>query len=114
MTAIPVSSFRTVPQPRLRMTSRGRRVLLALASAPLMLAALLYAVNGGGATATDSGAPVEYVTVLPGQSLWAVAEQIAPHDDPREVIDDLVSYNALTEDAVRAGERLAIPSAYLD
>ena len=29
-----------------------------------------------------------YVTVAPGDSLWSIAETIAPHADPRDVVDD--------------------------
>ncbi|MDM4762543.1 LysM peptidoglycan-binding domain-containing protein [Galbitalea sp. SE-J8] len=102
------------PRSRLRLTTRGRRVLLVLATVPLIVAALVYALNGGGATATDSSGSLEYVTVLPGDSLWSIAEQLAPRSDPRDVIDAIVDANGLTDESVRAGERLAIPAAYGD
>lgn len=110
MTAI---AYQPVTQPHLRMTARGRRVLLALAATPLVIAALVMALNGGMATATDSSAPVQYVTVQSGQSLWSLAQQIAPHADPRDVVADIASYNGLADSSVQVGERLAVPSKYV-
>lgn len=102
------------PQPRLRLTARGRRVLLALVVAPLVAVITAVAVNGGVATATSESTVTEYVTVEAGQSLWTVAQSIAPNDDPREVIAAIESLNGLETSAVTAGERLAIPSRYAD
>ena len=58
--------------PRLRLTQRGRGVLTFLAATPLVIAAFVFALNGGGATASLEGStvPFEYVTVESGQSLW--------------------------------------------
>ena len=76
--------------PRLRLTKRGRGVLTTLAAAPLVIAALVFALNGGMATATLEGteAGLQYVTVDTGQGLWEVAETVAPNADPRDVIAD--------------------------
>src|SRR5690606_12446223 len=86
------AALRTRPEvrpaaPRLRITRRGRRVLTSLAAAPLVLAAFLFALNGGGAIASlESGAPLERITVSSGQSLWQIAGQLAPAADPNDVI----------------------------
>lgn len=103
------------PQPKLRLTRRGRGVLLALAAAPIVIAALFFSLNGGGATASLEGATVsfEYVTVDAGQSLWQVAESIAPTADPRDVIDAIVRFNQLESADVYAGQEIAIPLEYL-
>jgi hypothetical protein len=52
------------------------------------------------------------VTINAGESLWQVAERIAPASDPRDVVADIVSLNQLTSSSVEAGQRVAIPSAY--
>ena len=102
------------PLPRLRITARGRAVIMVLVAAPIVAASLVLALNGGGAIATDSGAstPLESVTVLSGQSLWQLAEELAPHADPREFITDVLAVNTLASAEVRAGQRLEIPSEY--
>jgi hypothetical protein len=103
----------SVRKAHLRLTRRGRGVLIVLASVPLVVG-LIFMVNAGGAAATDSGAPTHfgYVTVEAGQSLWAIAEKVAPNADPREVIADIVSLNQLEGGVVSPGERIAIPAQY--
>lgn len=101
-------------QPPLRLTARGRRVLTVLAAVPLAIAALAVALNGGMATATSGSGPVAFqrVTVQAGQSLWQLAESLAPAADPRDVISDIVHLNQLSGADVRAGQQLAIPAQY--
>lgn len=100
--------------PHLRLTRRGRRVFTALAAVPLVVGALVFALNGGGATASADLATgdFQYVTVESGQSLWQLAESLAPGADPREVVADIVLLNQLEGSVVYPGERLAIPVAY--
>jgi hypothetical protein len=103
-----------VRSPRLRLTTRGRAVLMFLAATPLVVGALVFALNGGGATASLSGsdASFQYVTVDAGETLWQVAEQIAPNADPRDVIQQLMQLNQLETADVFAGVELAIPPQY--
>jgi len=98
--------------PKLRLTQRGRGVLMFLAATPLVIAAFLFALNGGGATASLEGSsvPFEYVTVEAGQTMWQLAEQVAPQSDPRDTIAQLVQFNQLTGSDVYAGQQLAIPA----
>lgn len=111
----PVRSVGTTARPKLRLTRRGRGVLLTLTAVPIVIAALLLSLNGGGATASLDGASIEfqYVTVDTGQTLWGVAETIAPTSDPRDVIDAIVRFNHLVSADVYAGQELAIPVEYL-
>lgn len=99
---------------RLKLTRRGRAVLTTLAAVPLIAGALFLALNGGGAVASGDQARVQfqYVTVESGQSLWSIAEKVAPSADPRDVITEIVSLNQLDSAVVSPGQRLAIPSEY--
>ena len=97
----------------LRLTGRGRLVLRGLVVA-LML--VVMATSGlalaRGARATDGPAAAVVVqthVVLPGETLWAIAQQVAPHDDPRDTVARIVEFNSLTTTAVQAGQRLALP-----
>ena len=99
-------------QPRLRLTRRGRAVFTALAAIPVVVGVMLFALNGGGATATSSSGELELVTVQAGQSLWQLAEEIAPQNDPRDVISDILAVNDLESGSVQAGQRLALPARY--
>ncbi|HEY2557153.1 MAG TPA: LysM peptidoglycan-binding domain-containing protein [Diaminobutyricibacter sp.] len=98
----------------LRLTRRGRAVITSLAAVPLVVGAFLFAMNGGGAIATGPTAHTQfaYVTVHSGQSLWSIAEKVAPSADPRDVIADIVSLNQLQSAVVTPGQRIAIPAQY--
>lgn len=101
---------------RLRLTVRGRRVLAALAALPAVVAIGVAVISGGSALASrDDGAPAEAfttITVSSGDSLWSIAEAVAPQADPRDVVDAIVRLNALDDVTVRAGHSLAIPAEY--
>ena len=101
---------------RLRLTRRGRRVIAGLAALPAVAGIVAALVVGGGAAfaARDAGGPVHFrtVTVAPGQSLWAVAQEVAPQADPRDVVDSIVRLNALDSVTVDPGQLLAIPAEY--
>ena len=100
--------------PRLRLTRRGRRLITTLVAVPLVVGALFTILNGGSATATASGstAPLEYVSVEYGQSLWQLAESIAPEADPRDVVSDILTFNQLESSVLTPGQQLAVPVQY--
>ncbi len=98
---------------RLRLTARGRAVLLLLVAVPVAAWLLIAQMNGGAAPGTrDAGTPVPVVAVQAGESLWTIAEQVAPNADPRDVIYAIVAYNHLPSVDVFAGEQLGIPAPY--
>ena len=82
---------------RLRLTLRGRRVLAVVAALPAVIAIAVAMISGGTALASrDAGAPAgsfETVTVMHGDSLWSIAEEVAPLADPRDVVDAIVRLN---------------------
>jgi hypothetical protein len=104
------------PRTRLRLTRRGRVVFTTLAALPIVIGSIAVAVNGGVAaaegTATVGATAFEYITIESGQSLWQLAESIAPAQDPRDVISDIVNLNQLPSEAVQPGQRLALPAGY--
>ena len=103
-----------IAQPHLRITRRGRAVLTLLIAIPLAIGAAVAGVGAIGAAAGTQGsaATFQYVTVEPGESLWQVAEAVAPTADPRDVVADILTLNNLSSGEVQPGQRLAIPSRY--
>lgn len=106
----------TAPTSRLRITARGRRVVASLVALPLAIALGLAVVGGGAALASnEAGAPAgsfTEITVMSGQTLWSIAEELAPAADPRDVIAQITRLNALSGGSVTAGQRIAIPAEY--
>ena len=103
------------PATRLRMTARGRRVLVALVTLPLAAGIGFAVLSGGAATAsgdTAVTADFETVTVLPGDTLWAIAESVAPGVDPRDAMHEIEKLNALSGSGLQVGQQLAIPAEY--
>jgi LysM repeat protein len=92
----------------------GLGVIVALVLAVLASAALLL---GPGATpAAASGdktvhAKATIVTVRSGETLWSIANRVAPAADPRETVMALQELNNLASPTVYVGERLIIPMA---
>lgn len=98
------------PRASIKLTARGR-VVVALAAAFLSL--LGWITWGGGtadASAKPSGTVTQYVVVQPGESLWAIAADIAPSKDPREVILRMRELNNLGTDHVYPGQALVVPA----
>ncbi|MFD5216015.1 LysM peptidoglycan-binding domain-containing protein [Microbacterium sp. NPDC058345] len=113
----PMTARTAAPATRLRLTARGRRVLLALASAPVAAGIVFSALAGGSALASGEQAAVpsfETVTVMPGDTLWSIAADAAPDADPREVVDAIMRLNSLPSGMIQTGTTLALPAEYAD
>ena len=110
------SAVRAVPAPRVRsrvhLTGRGRLLVL-LALVALLLGAFAFGRSASHAAVTaDSGGPtLTQVTVQPGDTLWSVSRRLAPHRDPREVVEQLQRLNHLSSSALQAGQQLLLPLA---
>ncbi len=93
---------------RLRLTRRGRIVLVVL-PALLALSGALLAAAPGVAEAAPRQAP-QTVVVGTGDTLWTIAERIAPHTDPRVTVAAIEHANGLTGARLDAGTLLVLPA----
>ncbi|NBV90520.1 MAG: LysM peptidoglycan-binding domain-containing protein [Actinobacteria bacterium] len=91
-----------------RLTKRGRRVVALLILAPLALGMWLFA--GHGVFAMGTAPTTKTVVVQPGESLWQIAEQVAPNSDPRETIYKIKQMNGLTDSSVIPGQGILVPA----
>ena len=92
----------------LRLTARGRAVLVLLVAAVLALGALW----GGRAVASGPGEPVEVRVhvVEAGETLWQHASALAAGSrDVRDVMVDLAELNNLSSNGLQVGQRLLLP-----
>lgn len=102
------------PQRPVRLTRRGRVVVL-LTLLTLLLVAFTIGRVGSSQAATHrpgAAAPVasySQTTVHQGESLWAVARRVSPRQDPRSVVLKIRELNHLSSGAVQAGQQLILP-----
>jgi LysM domain len=95
------------PRGGVRLTRRGRLVLLALLLALTGVAGVLVAASTGEAAAPAGPAPT--VVVQPGDTLWSIAARYAPGPDPFGTIEQIRQLNGLDGYTVHAGETLVLP-----
>ena len=92
-----------------RLTRRGRLVVLALALFAILAVGLVLA---SGSVATDEPGtpePTRVVMVGSGDTLWGIASDIADDGDVRAMIDRIEELNALDSGMVVAGQKLLVP-----
>lgn len=95
------------------LTRRGRVVLM-LALVAVLFGAFSLGRADSQAAPTAGAEPaqaLQQVTVAPGESLWAVAERIAPHADPRDVMEQITELNSLDSSQLQVGQHLLLPVA---
>jgi hypothetical protein len=99
------------PSPRAHLTRRGRAVVVAGLVLLLLAAFSLGRTGAEGSTEVQPRVQLEQTTVLPGDTLWAVAKRIAPGQDPRPVVDQIRRLNGLSGAELQAGQQLLLPVA---
>ena len=104
-----VRVVRTAPG-HLRLTRRGRLVTAAatLLIAVLALVGVVSRAPGLRETAPVPASAPAQVVVAPGETLWSIAERIAPDRDPRTVVAGIQRLNDLPTADVRAGQTLRL------
>ncbi|WP_426560762.1 LysM peptidoglycan-binding domain-containing protein [Angustibacter sp. McL0619] len=104
------SQVAPAPTAALRLTRRGRLVITGMLASAAIVASLF--VGGVGLAGTDSApVPTRYVTVAPGETLWAIAGEVAPSVDRRDTVQRILELNALPSALVQAGQRIAVPAS---
>jgi LysM repeat protein len=99
-----------IPAPT-RLTTRGRVVaVLLLVVAVFLLVSLATRGASSEAGTSPAQAATAYVTVQPGETLWQIAQRVAPQMDVRDAVDRLRQLNGLSTTTVQAGQRLLVPT----
>lgn len=104
-TAVPVRADRAldVRAPQLALGRWGRAVcVVALVAAGVLVGVAM--LRSTGATV------VTEVTVQPGDTLWSIAQRVAPDLDPRSESEQIRQLNDLDGDAITPGIVLEVPT----
>ena len=92
----------------LRLTRRGRAVILLVAALAFLALAPWRAIASTPAGTIPTGWVT--VTVAPGDTLWAYAESAHPGADPRPAIAEIKAANGLASSTLQPGQVLVVPA----
>jgi LysM domain len=101
---------KTLTGEHIRLTRRGRIALLVAAVLCMLLGFSLGDTLSFTAGSLSPAPASQSIVVQPGQTLWGIATQVAPHADPRATIQQIIVLNHLPSTGLQAGETLSVPS----
>ncbi len=104
------SAAKSLTAGHIRLTRRGRLALLVAAVLCMLLGFSLGDTLSFTAGTTSPPPASHSIVVQPGQTLWGIATQVAPHADPRATIQQIIVLNHLPSTGLQAGQSLAVPS----
>lgn len=110
----PVRHLRAVPAPhdsaQVRLTRRGKLVVLALAVAVIGILAIMFGPSSTASGESGTAPETTQVRVMPGHTLWQIAADANPNGDIRATVDDIIRLNALPNaSALQMGSEIAVP-----
>jgi hypothetical protein len=100
------------PVSPVRLTRRGRVVVVLAFLGALMAGGFTLGHAPSEASGRMHPIKPQTVTVQPGDTLWTVAERVAPHTDPRLIVAQIQSANHLRSPQLLTGMQLVVPPAH--
>ena len=101
---------RPVHQPGpLRLTRRGRLVVLLAMVGVLLVAVTLLGSRSAATHRPGTPVPTRTVVVHQGDTLWGIAAQVAAPGKVRETVHEIEDLNALSGPALSVGQEIAVP-----
>jgi LysM repeat protein len=95
-------------RPPLRLTRRGRAVVLAFFVLMASLASAVLFTTASRASDPETG-PASTVVVQPHDTLWSIATRTSPRRDPYAAVAEIQRLNNLDGYVVHPGETLILP-----
>jgi hypothetical protein len=103
-------AFRPAYPARYRLTRRGRLVVL-LGALAIAFAVGVFAAGSVVATGqAGEPEPTQVITVGAGDTLWAIASDLAVDGDVRDMMRTIESLNAMDGGMLAAGQKLVVPA----
>jgi hypothetical protein len=94
-----------------RLTRRGRLVVLTLAVLAILGIGVFVASGSVATGEAGAQAPMHVVTVTPGDTLWDIAADAATDGDVGAMVQQIEDLNALESGMVVVGQRLVVPAS---
>jgi hypothetical protein len=104
---VPLRSGPVESRARVRLTRRGRAVVLGLV---LLLGALVGFLAASPGQAADPPKPAVTAVVQPGDTLWSFAERNLPRWHTIDAVAELQRLNHLEGSVIHPGQRLVLPA----
>ena len=95
-------------EPPLRLTRRGRAVVLVLLAVLASVASAVLFTTASRADDPPAG-PAPTIVVQPGDTLWSVATRVMPGRDGRDAVAELRRANGLRGSELQPGALLILP-----
>jgi len=92
----------------LRLTRRGRAVVLALLVLTASLASAVLFTTASRAAGQPAG-PAPTIVVQSGDTLWDIAARVMPRRDNRDAVAELRRLNGLRDSELQPGDVLVLP-----
>jgi hypothetical protein len=107
---IDTASWTSAPRGGVRLTRRGRLVVFVLALVVVLSVGILLASGSVATGERGTPEPTRVVMVGTGDTLWAIAAEVAADGDIRGMVDRIEELNALESGMLTAGQKLRVPT----
>ena len=97
------------PAPGLRLTRRGQVVAVLLFLGLLLAVLTVYGSHSAATGAAGAPVPTRTVEVGEGDTLWAIASDVAEPGQVRDMVHQIQELNALSGSSLQVGQEIAVP-----
>ncbi|QLQ10789.1 MAG: LysM peptidoglycan-binding domain-containing protein [Nocardioidaceae bacterium] len=104
-----VTSGQHRPAAPIRLTRRGRVVIVIAFLAMLFAAAIGMGANSLATGGSGEPVPTQTVVVGSGDTLWGIASEVAEPGKTRSMMQRIAELNALATTTLQPGQKIAVP-----
>lgn len=97
------------PRGQVRLTRRGRLVVTLFLLGLMLVAFTVFSGYSSASGETGVDVPTRTVVVSEGDTLWAIASEVAEEGEIREMVHRIQKLNSLPGPSLVEGQELAVP-----
>ncbi|HET7387525.1 MAG TPA: LysM peptidoglycan-binding domain-containing protein [Nocardioidaceae bacterium] len=99
----------TRPAAPLRLTRRGRVVVVLALLAALSAVLMVFAAHSAATDERGAPVPTRSVRIAPGDTLWQIASRVAAPGHVRDAVHRIEELNAMSGPQLQVGQTIAVP-----